>query len=167
VSVTSRGLEGEEASPIGRRTTMTVPNPLELMSSVPPSCLGRSRMPRIPTPACRRRTFPPSFPAGCLCLVLDLDQYLTVALAKANPGERTSRMSVDVGEAFLHHAKDSGLRLTRQAAEVLGRSKSTLILLRRANPSTYQRRAEHSPLRRAKGMQQVRNGADFSTHFID
>ena len=50
VSVTSTAVPGVRLSPMGKRTTTSVPVPLESMSSDPPSWRIRSRMPRIPTP---------------------------------------------------------------------------------------------------------------------
>src|ERR1700688_1869451 len=58
--------------------------------------------------------------------VFDLDAHMIVTLAKANPGDRTFRMTVNIGKAFLHDAENGGFGLTRQAPEILGEIQSNL-----------------------------------------
>src|SRR5260370_11219543 len=52
-------------------------------------------------------------------LVLDFDKHDMIALAKPNLGDRTLRVAVNIGQAFLHHAKNGSLRFTRQPLELV------------------------------------------------
>src|ERR1700686_712077 len=60
------------------------------------------------------------FGGDAFAFVFDLDAHMIVALTKANPGDRTFRMTVNIGKAFLHDAENGGFGLTRQAPEILG-----------------------------------------------
>jgi hypothetical protein len=53
-------------------------------------------------------------------LIGDFDEYLAVLAPKPNGGRRTSRMAVNIREAFLHHSKDSRLDISRKPSELIG-----------------------------------------------
>ncbi len=120
VSVTAMGVAGCELSATGKRTLMRVPVALESISSVPPSWRSLSRMPRMPTPGVPEEDISSLFGRDAFAFVRDLDKHFMVALTKADMGDRTSGMAMNIGEAFLYDAKNSGLGFTVQASEVLG-----------------------------------------------
>src|SRR5437879_12850243 len=86
-----------------------------------------------------------------LALVFYLNDNLMVGAMKANFRRRTSRMPMNVRKTFLHKPKTAVSISRGIRPKSSGQSRLTLILLRRANPSVYQGRAEASPASSSKG----------------
>src|ERR1700741_2653498 len=83
---------------------------------------------KLPEPLLHPVNADTGFSCGCECCSLfgpnassgipNFDGYVVVQASDTNCRGWTTRMTMHVGKAFLHHAKDAGLHVCRQPAEM-------------------------------------------------
>ena len=140
------------SSATGSRAVMVVPVPFELISRLPPSCRSLSRMPLIPTPGVPFKAVLARFSAG-------IPLPLSAISTSTSPfGRRRRIFAVRLSECrwmFVRHScttRKAAISISRGSRpSSLGKSRSTVILLRCTNPSTYQRSADSKPASSSRG----------------
>ena len=107
----------------GMLALTVVPSGPENISSCPPSCRTRSRIPRMPTPKVRASRS--SIPTGATVFlgpVFDLNERFVMFDYKPNTGRFTCRVAMNVRQAFLEYAKQREFYVRRQAPGIIRRS---------------------------------------------
>src|ERR1700730_6857740 len=103
-----------------------------------------------------------------LPVVLNFHANIPVALRDTNPGDRTVRVPMNIGKAFLHDAKNLGLQVPRQTAKVFRNIEvdCDLATLGEAFDVPSQRGTKSGFIQQWR-MQQIRNGANVGAHVVD
>src|SRR5258708_161534 len=152
----------------GRGARVKGPVPLGCTSSWPPIWRRRSCIPRKPTPL--------SFPGARvafgsfgvpLSAARDSGRGSILQALHADGRGAAARMAMNVGQTFLHNAKEGNFQVTRQATEILGQLQIDIDLAALAESVDIPLQSRfQADLIEQRGMQKMRDGPNLDGELL-